>query len=127
MDVVGSLQKRWVACSSHELLSENGLLDREIGDTLRTKIEEHGLAVRSVGVKKVTEKIDTPTVFDGLKELSRVWCGSKCRVPDPASHRHPAGEPAEYFAAQAAPWQPVCPRVNAFGDTSPFRWADPLC
>ena len=36
-----------------ELLGDKGVLDREIGDAVRARVEEHGLAVRSVGVKDV--------------------------------------------------------------------------
>ena len=41
------------ARSLDELLGDKGLLDREIGDTVRAKVEEHGIAVKSVGVKDV--------------------------------------------------------------------------
>jgi regulator of protease activity HflC (stomatin/prohibitin superfamily) len=36
-----------------ELLGDKGVLDREIGDAVRAQIEEHGLAISSVGVKDV--------------------------------------------------------------------------
>jgi len=36
-----------------ELLGDKGVLDREIGEAVRAQVEEHGLAVRSVGVKDV--------------------------------------------------------------------------
>ncbi|MGH8297581.1 MAG: SPFH domain-containing protein, partial [Steroidobacteraceae bacterium] len=36
-----------------QLLGEKETLDREIGNAVRAKVEEHGLAVRSVGVKDV--------------------------------------------------------------------------
>lgn len=37
-------------------------------------------------LEKVTEKIDKLTLFGGLDGVLRTWCGSKCRVPDLASH-----------------------------------------
>jgi hypothetical protein len=63
-----------------ELLGHKGVLDREIAGVVGPKIEEHGLAVRSVmdenptllrlkeleTLEKVTEKIDKLTVFGGL-------------------------------------------------------------
>jgi hypothetical protein len=36
-----------------ELLGEKGVLDREIGDAVRAQVQEHGLAVHSVGIKDV--------------------------------------------------------------------------
>jgi hypothetical protein len=44
----------------NELLGDKGALDREIGNAVRAKVEEHGLAVRSVGVKDVV-RIQAPS------------------------------------------------------------------
>ncbi len=59
-----------------ELLGQKGVLEREIGDVVRPKVEAHGLAVRSAGVKDVilpgemkiilNQEIDKLTVFGGL-------------------------------------------------------------
>jgi regulator of protease activity HflC (stomatin/prohibitin superfamily) len=94
--------------SLDELLGEKGVLDRVIGHTVRAKVEEHGIAVRSVGVKdvilpgemktildenptllrlkeletleKVTEKIDRLTVFGGLDGVLKD--AVRIRVPE---------------------------------------------
>ena len=40
-----------------ELLGDKGVLDSDIGATVRAKVGEHGLAIHSVGVKDVTAHV----------------------------------------------------------------------
>jgi regulator of protease activity HflC (stomatin/prohibitin superfamily) len=55
-----------------ELLGDKGVLDREIGEVLRTKIEEHGLAVRSVGVKDVILPGEMKTILNQVVEAEKI-------------------------------------------------------
>jgi regulator of protease activity HflC (stomatin/prohibitin superfamily) len=55
-----------------ELLGDKGALDREIGDAVRPKIEEHGLAVRSVGVKDVILPGEMKTILNQVVEAEKV-------------------------------------------------------
>jgi regulator of protease activity HflC (stomatin/prohibitin superfamily) len=55
-----------------ELLGEKGVLDREIGDAVRTKVEEHGLVVRSVGVKDVILPGEMKTILNQVVEAEKI-------------------------------------------------------
>jgi regulator of protease activity HflC (stomatin/prohibitin superfamily) len=55
-----------------ELLGEKGVLDREIGDALRAKVEEHGLAVRSVGVKDVILPGEMKEILNQVVQAEKV-------------------------------------------------------
>jgi regulator of protease activity HflC (stomatin/prohibitin superfamily) len=55
-----------------ELLGDKGVLDREIGDVVRTKIAEHGLAIRSVGVKDVILPGEMKTILNQVVEAEKV-------------------------------------------------------
>lgn len=55
-----------------ELLGDKGALDREIGDAVRPKVEEHGLAVRSVGVKDVILPGEMKTILNQVVEAEKV-------------------------------------------------------
>lgn len=55
-----------------DLLGDKGALDREIGDAVRTKVEEHGLAVRSVGVKDVILPGEMKTILNQVVEAEKV-------------------------------------------------------
>ena len=55
-----------------ELLAHKGALDREIADVVRSKIEEHGLAVRSVGVKDVILPGEMKTILNQVVEAEKV-------------------------------------------------------
>ena len=55
-----------------ELLGNKGALDREIGDAVRAKVEEHGLAVRSVGVKDVILPGEMKTILNQVVEAEKV-------------------------------------------------------
>ncbi len=55
-----------------ELLGDKGVLDREIGDAVRAKVEEHGLAVRSVGVKDVILPGEMKTILNQVVEAEKV-------------------------------------------------------
>jgi len=55
-----------------ELLGDKGALDREIGDAVRAKVEEHGLAVRSVGVKDVILPGEMKTILNQVVEAERI-------------------------------------------------------
>jgi regulator of protease activity HflC (stomatin/prohibitin superfamily) len=55
-----------------ELLGDKGALDREIGDTVRPKIEDHGLALRSVGVKDVILPGEMKTILNQVVEAEKV-------------------------------------------------------
>jgi regulator of protease activity HflC (stomatin/prohibitin superfamily) len=55
-----------------ELLGQKGALDREIADVVRSKIEEHGLAVRSVGVKDIILPGEMKTILNQVVEAEKV-------------------------------------------------------
>jgi regulator of protease activity HflC (stomatin/prohibitin superfamily) len=55
-----------------ELLGDKGALDREIGDAVRPKIEAHGLAVHSVGVKDVILPGEMKTILNQVVEAEKV-------------------------------------------------------
>jgi regulator of protease activity HflC (stomatin/prohibitin superfamily) len=55
-----------------ELLGQKGALDREIADVVRSKVEEHGLAVRSVGVKDVILPGEMKTILNQVVEAEKV-------------------------------------------------------
>jgi len=55
-----------------ELLGDKGALDREVGDAVRAKVEEHGLAVRSVGVKDVILPGEMKTILNQVVEAEKV-------------------------------------------------------
>jgi regulator of protease activity HflC (stomatin/prohibitin superfamily) len=55
-----------------ELLGDKGALDREIADAVRPKIEEHGLALRSVGVKDVILPGEMKTILNQVVEAEKV-------------------------------------------------------
>ena len=55
-----------------ELLGDKGALDREIGNVVRAKVEEHGLAVRSVGVKDVILPGEMKAILNQVVEAEKV-------------------------------------------------------
>jgi regulator of protease activity HflC (stomatin/prohibitin superfamily) len=55
-----------------ELLGDKGVLDREIGDVVRAKVEEHGLVVRSVGVKDVILPGEMKTILNQVVEAEKI-------------------------------------------------------
>jgi regulator of protease activity HflC (stomatin/prohibitin superfamily) len=55
-----------------ELLGDKGAFDHEIGDGARAKVEEHGLAVRSVGVKDVILPGEMKTILNQVVEAEKV-------------------------------------------------------
>jgi regulator of protease activity HflC (stomatin/prohibitin superfamily) len=55
-----------------ELLGDKGVLDREIGDAVRGKVEEHGLAVRSVGVKDVILPGEMKEILNQVVQAEKV-------------------------------------------------------
>ena len=55
-----------------ELLGDKGALDREIGNAVRAKVEEHGLAVRSVGVKDVILPGEMKTILNQVVEAEKI-------------------------------------------------------
>ena len=55
-----------------ELLGDKGALDREIAGVVRSKVEEHGLAVRSVGVKDVILPGEMKTILNQVVEAEKV-------------------------------------------------------
>ncbi|MGB6487950.1 MAG: slipin family protein [Steroidobacteraceae bacterium] len=55
-----------------ELLGDKGALDREIGGAVRPKVEEHGLAVHSVGVKDVILPGEMKTILNQVVEAEKV-------------------------------------------------------
>jgi regulator of protease activity HflC (stomatin/prohibitin superfamily) len=55
-----------------ELLGDKGALDREIGDAVRAKTLEFGLAVRSVGVKDVILPGEMKTILNRVVESEKV-------------------------------------------------------
>ncbi len=55
-----------------ELLGDKGVLDREIGNAVRAKVEELGLAVRSVGVKDIILPGEMKTILNQVVEAEKV-------------------------------------------------------
>jgi len=55
-----------------ELLGHKGVLDREIGDAVRVKIEEYGLVVRSVGVKDVILPGEMKEILNQVVQAEKV-------------------------------------------------------
>jgi regulator of protease activity HflC (stomatin/prohibitin superfamily) len=55
-----------------ELLGDKGVLDREIADVVRPKLEEHGLVLRSVGVKDVILPGEMKTILNQVVEAEKV-------------------------------------------------------
>jgi regulator of protease activity HflC (stomatin/prohibitin superfamily) len=55
-----------------ELLGDKGVLDREIADTVRPKLAEHGLALRSVGVKDVILPGEMKTILNQVVEAEKI-------------------------------------------------------
>jgi regulator of protease activity HflC (stomatin/prohibitin superfamily) len=55
-----------------ELLGEKGVLDREIADAVRAQVEEHGLAVRSVGVKDVILPGEMKEILNQVVQAEKV-------------------------------------------------------
>ncbi len=55
-----------------ELLGDKGALDREIGDVVRAKVVEHGLVVRSVGVKDVILPGEMKTILNQVVEAEKM-------------------------------------------------------
>ena len=54
------------------MLGDKGVLDREIGDTVRVKVAEHGMAVRSVGVKDIILPGGMKTILNQVVEAEKV-------------------------------------------------------
>lgn len=55
-----------------ELLGDKGVLDREIAEAVRAKVEEHGVAVRSVGVKDVILPGEMKTILNQVVEAEKL-------------------------------------------------------
>jgi regulator of protease activity HflC (stomatin/prohibitin superfamily) len=55
-----------------ELLGDKGVLDREIGDAVRAQVEEHGLAVRAVGVKDVILPGEMKEILNQVVQAEKV-------------------------------------------------------
>jgi regulator of protease activity HflC (stomatin/prohibitin superfamily) len=55
-----------------ELLGDKGALDREIGEVVRAKVAEFGLAVRSVGVKDVILPGEMKSILNQVVETEKV-------------------------------------------------------
>jgi regulator of protease activity HflC (stomatin/prohibitin superfamily) len=55
-----------------ELLGDKGVLDREIADVVRPKLEEHGLVLRSVGVKDVILPGEMKAILNQVVEAEKV-------------------------------------------------------
>jgi regulator of protease activity HflC (stomatin/prohibitin superfamily) len=55
-----------------ELLGDKGMLDREIGDAVRAKVEEQGLAIRSVGVKDVILPGEMKTILNQVVAAEKI-------------------------------------------------------
>ena len=55
-----------------ELLGDKGVLDREIGDTVRGRVGEHGLAVCSVGVKDVILPGEMKEILNQVVQAEKV-------------------------------------------------------
>ncbi len=60
------------ARSLDELLGDKGVLDREIGDVVRAKVEAHGLAVHSVGVKDVILPGEMKSILNQVVEAEKI-------------------------------------------------------
>ncbi|HEY4214634.1 MAG TPA: slipin family protein [Steroidobacteraceae bacterium] len=58
--------------SLDELLGDKGALDREIGDVVRAKVADQGLAVRSVGVKDVILPGEMKTILNQVVEAEKL-------------------------------------------------------
>jgi regulator of protease activity HflC (stomatin/prohibitin superfamily) len=58
--------------SLDELLGAKGVLDREIEDAVRAKVEAHGVAVRSVGVKDVILPGEMKTILNQVMEAEKI-------------------------------------------------------
>jgi regulator of protease activity HflC (stomatin/prohibitin superfamily) len=54
------------------LLGDKGALDREIGDAVRARVEELGVAVRSVGVKDVILPGEMKTILNQVVEAEKI-------------------------------------------------------
>ena len=59
-----------------ELLGDKGALDREIGDAVRAKVAEFGLAVRSVGVKDVILPGEMKSILNQVVETEKIAQGN---------------------------------------------------
>ena len=55
-----------------ELLGDKGVLDREVGDAVRARVEGHGLAVRSVGVKDVILPGEMKEILNQVVQADKV-------------------------------------------------------
>ena len=55
-----------------ELLGDKGVLDRDIGASVRAKLEEHGLAVHSVGVKDVILPGEMKIILNQVVEAEKI-------------------------------------------------------
>jgi regulator of protease activity HflC (stomatin/prohibitin superfamily) len=55
-----------------ELLGDKGALDREIGDAVRARVAEYGLAVRSVGVKDVILPGEMKAILNQVVEAEKI-------------------------------------------------------
>ena len=55
-----------------ELLGDKGVLDREIGNAVRARVEDHGVVVRSVGVKDVILPGEMKTILNQVVEAEKV-------------------------------------------------------
>jgi regulator of protease activity HflC (stomatin/prohibitin superfamily) len=55
-----------------ELLGHKGVLDREIADVVGPKVERHGLAVQSVGVKDIILPGEMKTILNRVVEAEKV-------------------------------------------------------
>ena len=55
-----------------ELLGDKGVLDRDIGAAVRTKVAEHGLAIHSVGIKDVILPGEMKTILNQVVEAEKV-------------------------------------------------------
>ncbi len=55
-----------------ELLGDKGALDREIGDAVRARVQEYGLAVRSVGVKDVILPGEMKVILNQVVQAEKI-------------------------------------------------------
>ncbi len=55
-----------------ELLGDKGALDRDIGDAVRSKVAEQGLAIHSVGVKDVILPGEMKTILNQVVEAEKI-------------------------------------------------------
>jgi regulator of protease activity HflC (stomatin/prohibitin superfamily) len=55
-----------------ELLGDKGVLDRDVGEAVRARVEEHGLAVRSVGVKDVILPGEMKEILNQVVQAEKV-------------------------------------------------------